>query len=91
MYDKLIAAGAQVVAGDVILGRKVVGRWVRGNFISFPEADDVLAEIAASQEQPEAPAEVKPVAKKAAKKKEVVREEDPADPLVDPLAGLDLP
>lgn len=46
MSDKeLIARGAEVVTGDLILGRKVVGHYRNGQFVITPEGADELENI----------------------------------------------
>lgn len=53
MSDKeLIARGAEVVTGDLILNRKVVGKYRNGQFILTPEGADELEntiEVAATE------------------------------------------
>lgn len=74
MSDKeLISRGAQVVAGDLILHRKTVGRYRHGQFILTPEGADELqnvvevsaVEVPAAEPAAKLPAKA-PKAKKAA-------------------------
>lgn len=82
MSDKeLIARGAEVVTGDLILNRKVVGKYRNGQFILTPEGADELENI------------VDVVAKdvttpKKSKAKAIVAEAEPAPPIVDNIDDL---
>lgn len=46
MSDKeLLARGAECVAGDLILHRKVVGHYRNGQFVITPEGADILQNV----------------------------------------------
>jgi hypothetical protein len=42
-FDKLAAAGGESVGGIVYVGRKEAGRFIKGNFITTPHGDAVIA------------------------------------------------
>lgn len=82
MADKhLIELGAECVAGDLILGRVVVGHYRNGQFILTPEGAEIDKNVL--------DVEVKEVKEPKARKKKV--EEPVVEPSgdEDPLAALD--
>lgn len=86
MSDKhLIELGAECVAGDLILGRVVVGQYRNGQFILTPDGAEIDKNVVDVEvkEVKEAP---KPRKKKADEPTPV---EEPAPVDEDPLAGLD--
>lgn len=42
-FDKLVAAGGESIGGIVYVGRKEAGRFVKGNFVTTPHGDAVIA------------------------------------------------
>lgn len=85
MSDKeLISRGAELVTGDLILHRKVVGQYRNGQFMLTPEGVDELDNIV-DVEVKETPVARKPRAKKA---DAVEQPEAPAEqPADDTLMG----
>lgn len=75
MSDKeLIARGAEVITGDLILNRVVVGKYRNGQFIITPEGAEELQNVV--QEGTKVVAQSKPRAAKRAKDAEVTDVED---------------
>lgn len=87
MSDKeLIARGAEVVTGDLILNRKVVGHYRNGQFLITPEGAHELenvVDVVAKEVPPVKPPKGAKGAKAAA-----VAEEVPAAPSVETLDDL---
>ena len=82
MSDKeLIARGAEVVTGDLILGRKVVGHYRNGQFIITPEGADELENIVDVVAKDIAPTR-KP------KAKAIVADAEPASPIMGSIDDL---
>ena len=90
----LIERGAECVAGDLILNRRVVGQYRHGQFILTPDGADEVNNVvevratSAAADAPKAPKSSK--AAKAAKGADVTDVEPKAGPSVDDLvSGLD--
>lgn len=62
--DKLLAAGAESVAGDLILNRKVVANLRNNQVMLTPEGVEVLARLEADEDKPADPAPRKQRVKK---------------------------
>jgi hypothetical protein len=86
-FEKLLAQGADLVAGTVYLHRKEVGKFVHGTFVLYPEGEAILAELEEAPQQVEIPDD-KPKKAKAEKKAKATPEPAASE---DPLEGLDLP
>lgn len=75
MSDKeLIARGAEVVTGDLILGRTVVGHYRNGQFILTPEGAHELDNVVEVQAK-----EVVPAARPKRADKKAAQPQAPAD------------
>lgn len=82
MSDKeLISRGAEVVTGDLILNRKVVGNYRNGQFILTPEGADELENVVEVSAK-----DVTPPRK--SKAKAIVAEAEPASPIMDSIDDL---
>lgn len=82
MSDKeLISRGAEVVTGDLILNRKVVGHYRNGQFILTPEGADELENVVEVSAK-----DVTPPRK--SKAKAIVAEVEPASPIMDSIDDL---
>ena len=82
MSDKeLIARGAEVVTGDLILLRKVVGHYRNGQFVITPEGADELENIVDAVAK-----DVTPPRK--SKAKVIVADAEPASPIMDSIDDL---
>lgn len=87
MTDKeqeLMARGAEVVAGDMLLKRKLVGMYRNGQFILTPEGAEELDNVVEVQA-----VEVAPKRRKTKQKALEIQAEPTIAQLEDDLAGLD--
>lgn len=88
MSDKeLIARGAEVVTGDLILGRTVVGQYRNGQFILTPEGAHELNNVVEVQAKEVAPATRAPRVGKKQPAAQVPSETDVTDTSADATAA----
>jgi len=91
MSDKeLIARGAEVVTGDLIMNRKVMGHYRNGQFILTPEGADELNNVVdvVAKEDPQVASSRAPKAPKAPKVVAQAKVEADSDDLPDSIADL---
>lgn len=77
--DKLLAAGAESVAGDLILNRKVVANLRNNQVMLTPEGVEVLASLEAAEDKPaeDKPADPAPRKQRVKKVEPVAVEPEP--------------